>query len=129
MFSSKRILATEILNLAGISDPRTVAGLASLVDLKIEPGPSDLKIEPEKVTGFLQLSVDGEPVALEVSIRGKVVEHIQSFLEGLNITAPVAIPTELAGNPLIKPAAPVIMQPSPSAKPTSDFLAPAPSQG
>jgi hypothetical protein len=114
MFSSKRILATEVLKLAGISDPRTLAGLAYLVDMKIEPGPSDLKIEPEKVTGFLQLSVDGEPVALEVSIRGKVVEHIQSFLDGLGL------------NPI---AAPVIMQPSPSAQPTSDFLAPAPSQG
>jgi len=128
MFSSKRILATEILKLAGITDPRTLAGLASLVDMKIQPGPADLKFEPEKVTGFLQFSVDGEPISLEVSIRGKVVEHIEDFLQGLNITLP-AIPAELAGNPLINPPAPVIMQPSPSANAGSDFLAPAPSQG
>jgi hypothetical protein len=129
MFSSKRILATEVWKLAGISDPRTLAGLASLVDMKIETGTSDLKIEPEKVTGFLALSIDGEPVELEVSIRGKVVENIQSFLEGLNIGVPRAMLPKLAENPLIKPAAPVIMQPSPSTKPASDFLAPAPSQG
>jgi len=113
--AKKRVLVTESLKFAGIEDPRTLAALASLLDAKIVMGPSNIQLAPEKLSGFAQFSVNGDPVEVEVTFRGKIIDQVEALLCDLGLK---------------NPPAPDMLQPSPSAVTAApgpqpvDFLSP-----